>query len=376
MERDHKQAAVVAPLQQPAEVYCAHGPPGPHFGYLLRHLLCHRHAQSLPVPPMVLVARAGEPGVALPHNPRRAYGHRYHAIPLLFVKLWSVYPSLFRWPPVSLRHGAERLSVFLLVSSALVQLFTGFFNALNWYPWPWHFVAVHRYPGYVVIGSILLHIAVKLPDIKYGLSVKVADGDVLTESPWQDNPDAHSNAGQQAPPVTPALTRRGLLGATAAGVGIVLVTSVGQTLTPLEPIGLLAIRQGKKGPQRVPVNRTAVQARVTKTAISPTWELTVMGPTPYVLTLSEVEAMARYEAHLPITCVEGWSVGAQWRGIPLIDVVVRAGGDRRRGYIWSLWKQRARSTIATSRARRCPTRYSRPISTVNGSTSTTDIHCG
>lgn len=249
-------------------------------------------------------------------------------IPLLFIKLWSVYPSLFRWPPVkSLRHGAERLSVFLLVSSALVQLFTGFFNALNWYPWPWHFVAVHRYLGYVVIGSILLHIAVKLPDIKYGLSVKVADGDVLTESPWQDNPHAHSNAGQQAPPPTPALTRRGLLGATAAGVGIVVVTSVGQTLTPLEPIGLLAIRQGKKGPQRVPVNRTAHQARVTETAISRSWELQVIGSQPYVLTLAEVEALARHEEHLPITCVEGWSVGAQWRGIPLIDVVLRAGGD-------------------------------------------------
>ena len=95
------------------------------------------------------------------------------SIPLLLVKLWSVYPNLFRWPPVrSIKHGLERASVAVLVSSALVQLFTGFFNALNWYPWPWDFVPVHRFLGYVVIGSILLHIAVKLPDIKYGLSVE------------------------------------------------------------------------------------------------------------------------------------------------------------------------------------------------------------
>src|SRR3954453_15709344 len=128
-------------------------------------------------------------------------------IPLLLVKLWSVYPNLFRWPAVtSLKHAAERLSIGVLVSSAIVELFTGFFNALNWYPWPWDFVPVHRFLAYVVIGSILLHIGVKLPDIKYGLSVRVADGDVLTEIPWSENPAAHSNAGPQPAPRTPGLS--------------------------------------------------------------------------------------------------------------------------------------------------------------------------
>ena len=92
------------------------------------------------------------------------------SIPLLFVKLWSVYPNLFRWPPIrSVKHALERLSVAVLVSTALLQLFTGFFNALNWYPWPWDFVSVHRFLAYVVIGSLLRHVAIKLPDIKYGL---------------------------------------------------------------------------------------------------------------------------------------------------------------------------------------------------------------
>jgi DMSO/TMAO reductase YedYZ molybdopterin-dependent catalytic subunit len=249
------------------------------------------------------------------------------SIPLLLVKLWSVYPNLFRWPPVkSLKHAVERASVGILVSSALVELFTGFFNALNWYPWSWNFVPVHRFLAYVVIGSILLHIAVKLPDIKYGLSTKVADGDVLTETPWSENPDAHSNAGPLPPPKTPALTRRGLLAATGAGIGVVVVTSVGQTLTPLEPIGVLAIRQSKKGPQRVPVNRTAAQARVGKLATAPSWTLEVTGARPFTLTLAEVEALALHEEHFPISCVEGWSVGAQWGGVPLLDIVKRAGG--------------------------------------------------
>ena len=67
---------------------------------------------------------------------------------------------------------------------------------MNWYPWPWSFPSTHRYLGYVVIGSILLHVGVKLPDIKYGLQARLAEADVLTEIPWSENPLAHSNAGQ------------------------------------------------------------------------------------------------------------------------------------------------------------------------------------
>jgi DMSO/TMAO reductase YedYZ molybdopterin-dependent catalytic subunit len=249
------------------------------------------------------------------------------SIPLLFVKLWSVYPNLFRWPPIrSIKHALERLSVAVLVSTALLQLFTGFFNALNWYPWPWDFVSVHRFLAYVVIGSVLLHVAIKLPDIKYGLQANVADADVLTETPWSENPRAHSNAGDVVPPATTGLSRRGLLVATGTGVGIVVATTVGQTITPLAPIGLLATRQASKGPQRVPVNETAQQAQVIELARAPSWELHVLGRAPYMLTLADIESMAVHDAHLPITCVEGWSVGAQWRGLRLLDVVRDAGG--------------------------------------------------
>ncbi len=249
------------------------------------------------------------------------------SIPLLLVKLWSVYPNLFRWPPVrSMRHAAERFSVFVLVSSALVQVFTGFLNTLDWYPWPWGFLPVHRFLAYVVIGSVLLHIGIKLPDIKYGLAAKLRDADVLTEIPWSENPRAHSNAGDVAPPPTRAISRRGLLLATGAGIGTVVVTTIGQTVTPLSPIGLLATRQADKGPQGVPVNKTATQAGVIAAATSPTWRLHVVGPRPFDLTVDDLAALARAESDLPITCVEGWSVGARWRGIPVLDLVERAGG--------------------------------------------------
>jgi hypothetical protein len=250
------------------------------------------------------------------------------AIPLLLAKLWSVYPNLFRWPPIrSIGHAIERLSVFVLVSSAIVQLTTGFLNTLDWYAWPWSFASTHRFLGYVVIGSILVHLGVKLPDIKYGLQAKLVDADVLTEIPWSENPLAHSNAGKVEAPSMPALDRRGLFVALGSGIGAIVLTTIGQTVTPLSRIGLLATRQASKGPQEVPVNKTAQAARVTTLARLPDWRLEVAGPRPFTLSLAEVEAMATVDRHFPISCVEGWSVGAGWRGIPVLDLVHRAGGN-------------------------------------------------
>jgi DMSO/TMAO reductase YedYZ molybdopterin-dependent catalytic subunit len=248
-------------------------------------------------------------------------------IPLLLVKLWSVYPNLFRFPPIrSIRHAFQRISVAILVATALVQVVTGFLNVLNWYPFPWYFVTVHRFLAYVLVGSVLLHIGVKLPDIAYGLKANLTEADVLTEIPWNENPYSHSNAGTLAAPPTPGISRRGLLAAAGAGIGIVVVTSVGQTITPLEPLGLLAPRQWTKGPQGVPVNRTAEQAGIAQDATSAAWTLQVQGPRPYEIALADLEARAVHRARLPINCVEGWSVGASWLGLSLLEIVLQAGG--------------------------------------------------
>ena len=278
-----------------------------------------------------------EPWSWLPEPAKPAWGYRLTqgihvatgiaTFPLLLFKLWSVYPNQFRFPPIrSIKHAIERLSVAVLVSVALVQVTTGFLNVLNWYPFPWYFVTVHRFLAYVLVGSILLHVGVKLPDIAYGLRAKVVEADVLTEIPWNENPESHSNAGTLPATPTPGISRRGMLAAAGAGVGVVILTSVGQTVTPLEPLGLLAPRQWTRGPQGVPVNRTAEQAKVMAAATSPMWTLEVVGQSPYRLTLADLDPLAVHEARLPINCVEGWSVGAQWRGLSLLEMVLRAGG--------------------------------------------------
>lgn len=229
-------------------------------------------------------------------------------IPLLLVKLWSVYPRLWEWPPArSAVHALERLSIAVLVAAALTEVTTGFVNILDWYPWTFSFVAVHHYLAFVVAGALMLHIAVKLPAIRAGLATRVPiRGDV------------ESGAG---------LSRRGLLLAAAAGVTTLVVTTVGQTFTPLQRLALLAPRRPDEGPLGLPINRTAGEAGVLDSALASTWQLTVLGPRPFRLDLAAFEALPAVERDFPLACVEGWSASAHWRGPLLLDLVRRAGGD-------------------------------------------------
>jgi hypothetical protein len=83
------------------------------------------------------------PGWLSGHLPTRPFwGYRFSqglhvisgiaAVPLLLVKLWTVYPRLFVWPPVkSPAHTAERLSIAVLVSCALLEVFMGLLNTCS-----------------------------------------------------------------------------------------------------------------------------------------------------------------------------------------------------------------------------------------------------
>ena len=216
------------------------------------------------------------------------------SVPLLLAKLWTVAPKLWQWPPVrDLLHGLERLSVLALVAAAIFELVTGLLNVVQWYPWSFFFPRVHYYVAWVAIGSVALHVSVKAPVIAQALAPR------------------------------PSPERRGFLLAVGAAVAGVTVLTVGQTVRPLAPLALLAPRKPDVGPQGLPVNRTAVGARIQPAG--PDYRLRVEGPRPYELSLAELRALPQHAATLPIACVEGWSASGHWRGVRLRDLLDRAG---------------------------------------------------
>ncbi|SIR76734.1 cytochrome b/b6 domain-containing protein [Williamsia sterculiae] len=89
------------------------------------------------------------------------------AIPLLLIKLQIVYPRLFARPVVGTPLRAlERLSIAVLVSSMIFQLFTGLMNTAQFYPWKFFFTTTHYAMSFVIVAALMIHIAVKLPVIQ------------------------------------------------------------------------------------------------------------------------------------------------------------------------------------------------------------------
>ncbi|MCV7230340.1 molybdopterin-dependent oxidoreductase [Mycolicibacterium komossense] len=228
------------------------------------------------------------------------------AIPLLVVKLWSVWPKLFDRPVIGgITRLLERGSILVLVAAMIFQLSTGLMNIAQWYAFRFFFTTVHYAMAYIVVGAVVVHIAVKLPVIRRAL------GEPLEEA------------------TTDAVTgpsRRTVLRGTWLAVGLATVVTAGQTIPWLRKISVLAPRSGD-GPQGVPINRSAIAAGVLRSARSPDYRLTVVnGPTAKSFTVAELAALPQTTRSLPISCVEGWSVNAQWTGIVLADLVAAVGG--------------------------------------------------
>ena len=226
------------------------------------------------------------------------------AIPLLVVKLWSVWPKLFERPLIGgLTRQLERGSILVLVASMIFQLSTGLMNIAQWYAFRFFFTTSHYAMAYVAAGAVLVHIAVKLPVIRRALGEPVDDGS----------------------PVGPS--RRAVLRGTGLAVGLATVVTAGQAVPLLRGLSVLAPRSGE-GPQGVPVNRSAIAAGVMRSARSPDYRLTVAnGPVSRDFSLAELAALPQSTRTLPIACVEGWSVSAEWTGVVLADLVAAAGGS-------------------------------------------------
>lgn len=253
-------------------------------------------------------------------------------IPLLLAKLWVVYPKLFAWPPFrSVAAAVERVALLPLIGGGLFLVGTGLANINLWYPWAFSFKPAHYWAAWITIGALIVHLGAKWPATRAAL-------------------------GRGHEPVPHPDERRAFLGTIAAAVGVVTITTVGQTVAPLRRLAVLAPRRPDRGPQGFPVNRTARTAGVFDTARDPGYRLTVTGRVEreLVFTRDELMELPLHEATLPIACVEGWSTSQRWRGVRVRDLLERAGADGRATVVVeSLQRRRAyrRSMLQPAEAR-------------------------
>ena len=211
--------------------------------------------------------------------------------------------KLFERPVIGgLVRQIERLSILVLVGSMLFQLSTGLMNIAQWYAFKFFFTTSHYAMAYVAAGAVLVHIGVKLPVIRRAL------GEPIDEAPAPDGP-----------------TRRTVLRGTWLAVALATVVTAGQTIPLLRRVSVLGVRSGD-GPQGVPINHSAVYRGVVAAATSASYRLTVTyGARETRLSLADLRAMPQTTASLPIACVEGWSAGATWTGVPVRDLLDLVG---------------------------------------------------
>ncbi len=252
------------------------------------------------------------------------------AVPFLLAKLWSVIPRLFAWPPVvSPAQALERLSIALLVSSAVFEFATGVVNVQSYYPFRFDYVTAHYYGAVVFTASLVLHVAIKVPAIRrayrtQGVLRPLRD-DVLATRPEPLDPDGLVSRR----PLAATMSRRGLLAFTGAGSLALLLANVGSSIGgPLRSVAFLAGRRDVpgEGPNAFQVNKTFASTGIPAAAVGPAYALElVAGGRRTTLTRAELEALPQRTAELPIACVEGWSTTQTWTGVPLAELARRAG---------------------------------------------------
>jgi len=244
------------------------------------------------------------------------------SVPVLIAKLWLVWPRFVAFPPVKgVSHLVERVGLFPLVAGGVFMTFSGVANIAQWYPWRFSFTASHFWMAWVTMGAIVAHVGAKWAFARQSLA-RPSRRPALAEA----DPVLGTVAEPEA---NNGLSRRGFLGTVAAASGVLTVTTVGQTFPPLRSLAVLAPRDPGVGPQGYPVNRGAANAGVLDLARSPGYRLVVEGrvSTPLALDLDQLLALPTTVGRLPISCVEGWSYSASWRGVAVRDLLAVAGAE-------------------------------------------------
>jgi DMSO/TMAO reductase YedYZ molybdopterin-dependent catalytic subunit len=233
------------------------------------------------------------------------------AVPWLLVKLWSVMPRLFAWPPVtSAAQAVERATIALLVASTIFLFATGIANIQYWYVFDFDFVKAHYYAAVVFVGALGVHLVVKLP-----VALRSLRGGAGSE--FRDSPLV------AIAPDAPVLSRRALLAAVGGGSAALLVANAGESIGgPLRRIAFLAPRRDGG----FPVNKTAAGAKVTEAMTGPAYRLVLAGGGGEIaLSREELLALPQATHTLTLGCVEGWSTRQEWTGVPLLELARIAG---------------------------------------------------
>ncbi|MDJ0313610.1 molybdopterin-dependent oxidoreductase [Arthrobacter sp. H35-D1] len=249
------------------------------------------------------------------------------AIPLLLAKLWSVFPLLLQWPPIkSWINALERASIGLFVAASLVEVATGLLNTYKWYPWTFPFRQTHYWLAWVVVGSLALHIAVKLPVITRHWRRNGTEGKPDERDNDKHSHDESPNDGRTEDKQPAGMGRRAFLSTVTVTTAFVVLSTAGQSFAWLAPLNIFAPRRQNTGPQGVPVNRTAMEAQVAQGDIGTDWTMSVTTKNgERTFSLPQLRALPQTEHVLTVACVEGWSQSALWRGVRIKDLLAEVG---------------------------------------------------
>jgi len=259
-------------------------------------------------------------------------------IPTILVKQWSVMPRLVARPVVrSPAHALERLSLVFLVGGIFFEIVTGLLFEEYWVPYHFDFTAAHYYGAWVFFGALGLHTALKLPKLRQSLRTRGSLARVLrtdlehtVPEPPEDPALAPDSLVPRAPS-SPTMSRRALLGATAAGSVLLGVQGVAQDIGgPVRSLAFLLPRGSEPGtgPNDFPVNGTYASLGLPDHTIGPRWRLRVSSADGQLLQFTRAELSSRFQQHtywLPIACREGWSTTQRWTGVRLRDLAAAVG---------------------------------------------------
>ncbi|TDB73216.1 molybdopterin-binding protein [Micromonospora sp. KC723] len=255
----------------------------------------------------------------------------FACIPLLAAKLWTVYPKL--WQPLKFANAAravERLSLIPLVGGSLFLIVGGIDDAMYIYVNPFTFTPTHYLAAWITMGALIIHIAAKRVTTLQAIRRRAAP--VHAPQPAEKTP---TSTAPVAVPVSASVPgegdsdaqRRRFLITVGVAAGIIGVNFLAANVSPLHRLALLPSRRSDVGTQGLPVQTQATAAGVVERSTGPGYRLRVVGlvSNPMELDIDDLLARVSHTAVLPISCVQGWSVGATWRGIRVRDLLREAG---------------------------------------------------